>query len=103
MMFPPSLRSVRQLSFVVAAIIIALLLVNVAQARQRCLSHSHGAYMEHPSHAGHVYLVPTPAHGGYATPVAKPAYAYGWFGVRPRCHKGVHHGHYHNYTQWSYR
>ena len=47
--------------------------------------------------------MPYPSHGGYAAPRPKSAYAYGWFGVTPRRHKGVHHGYYNNYKQWSYR
>ena len=62
--------------------------------------HQHGAYVPQ---AGHVYLVPVPASGGYAVPSAKRTYAYGWFGVKPRRHKSVHHGYYNHRTDWSCR
>ena len=85
------------------AILYVTMTANTAcHARTPChVSTSPHAYQA--PHAGHVYLVPAPMHGGFATPAAKPAYAYGWFGVKTRSHKSVHHGYYHNYTQWSHR
>ncbi len=65
--------------------------------------HGHSASHSGPHHAGHVYVIPQPVHGGYLTPSPKPSFAYGWFGVKPRRHKGVHYGYYNNYTQWSNR
>ena len=40
---------------------------------------------------------------GYAIPVQRPTYAYGWFGAAPRQHWSRHTGYYRNYTQWSAR
>ena len=91
------------LHLTIALFVIAFAGVSACDARPRCAHHHVGPRHAYPSHAGHVYLVPAPMHSGYASPAAKPAYAYGWFGVKPRRHKGVHHGYYNNYTQWSYR
>ncbi|MEZ6138080.1 MAG: hypothetical protein R3C53_24620 [Pirellulaceae bacterium] len=36
-------------------------------------------------------------------PLAKPSYAYGWFGSNPSVTWGRHFGHSQNFTQWTAR
>jgi hypothetical protein len=68
-------------------------------------AHEHGyppsAYMMHNS--GQVYLLPYPVPAAHGASLPAPTYAYGWFGVVPRCQQSHHHGYYNNYYQWSER
>lgn len=59
------------------------------------------AYMQHNS--GQVYLLPYPVPAARGVSLPAPTYAYGWFGVVPRCHKSYHHGYYNNYCQSAER
>ena len=59
------------------------------------------AYLHHNS--GQVYLLPYPAPVARGVSMPTPTYAYGWFGVVPRCHKAYHHGYYNNYCQSAER
>lgn len=52
---------------------------------------------------GHIYVFPHATHGAHVQPAPTTTYSYGWFGVRRRRHKRVHHGYYNNRLQWSHR
>ena len=68
-------------------------------------AHEHGyppsAYTMHNS--GQVYLLPYPVPAAQGVSLPATTYAYGWFGVVPRCHKSHHYGYYNNYFQCSER
>ena len=92
----------------VAALLTIASYGNACLARGRCQlptfpTDGHAAHHGPVSHGGQVYLVPTPAYGGYVTPAPKAAYAYGWFGAKRRRHKNVHYGYYNHRTDWSHR
>ena len=64
----------------------------------------HPAYLllKTPADKGHHH----PTHGyspGYGYGVQTHAYAYGWFGAKPKTHWTRHLGYERNYTQWSSR
>jgi hypothetical protein len=59
------------------------------------------AYTMHSS--GHVYILPHPVPAAHGVAAPAPTYAYGWFGVVPRCHKSWHYGYYNNYHQHAER
>jgi hypothetical protein len=68
-------------------------------------AHEHGylppAYTMHNS--GQVYLLPYPVPAAQGMSLPATTYAYGWFGVVPRCHKSCHYGYYNNYHECRQR
>ncbi len=91
----------------IKSLVFSLALAALAQSYFAALGVAHepayppAAYMMPTS--GQVYIMPYPVPAAQGIGAPAPTYAYGWFGVVPRCHKSHHYGYYNNFYQCTER